>query len=133
MPTREEFKEYQKQKLQAEIQGKPFNYVFKGMVKDLPENFQQYYNENKDKIATYKQKPYWLRDNERLIYRQENKNLYVSLKNNKHYNSVEFDEKTGGLKAIHKGHISHNNDSEEKFFLDLTKDGKGLSSTELEK
>lgn len=104
LPTREEFKEYQKQKLQAEIQGKPFNYVFKGTVKDLPENFQQYYNENKDKIATYKQKPYWLRDNERLIYRQENKNLYVSLKNNKHYNSVEFDEKTGGLKAVHKGH-----------------------------
>ena len=75
LPSREEFKEYQKQKFQADLQGKPFHYDFKGTVKDLPDNFKQYYSENKDKFAKYKQKPYWLRDNENLIHKQETKDV----------------------------------------------------------
>lgn len=79
LPSREDFKEYQKQKFQADLQGKPFHYDFKGTVKDLPDNFKQYYSENKDKFAKYKQKPYWLRDNENLIYKQETKDVINSV------------------------------------------------------
>ena len=62
-----------------------------------------------------------------------NAEQYKKLKQDNNYTDVKFNWTTGGLKATHKGHISHDSDKEERFFKELTKDGKGLSSTQLEK
>ncbi len=45
---------------------------------------------------------------------------------------MDFDWKTGGVKATHVRHEEHSAEKEETFFKELTKDGKGLTSTQLE-
>lgn len=61
------------------------------------------------------------------IYRyEENKAEYERLKNNPDYKDVVFDPETGGLKAVHKGHIIHG-EKERTFFGD-----ERLTSTDLE-
>lgn len=63
---------------------------------------------------------------------EEHHKEYISLHNNPDYKDVDFDWKTGGVKATHVGHEVHSADKEETFFKELTKDGKGLTSTQLE-
>ena len=72
--------------------------------------------------------PYFESNRQRLI----NYAKYETLKKDSNYYDVDFDTQTGGVKAIHKGHILHENDKEQRFFKELTKDGKGLTSTQLE-
>lgn len=55
---------------------------------------------------------------------------YLSFKKNPEYKDVDFDWGTGGMKATHEGHFVH--EKEERFFKNLTKDGEGLTSTQLE-
>ena len=43
------------------------NYQFSGKVKELPQNFQNWYTDNADRIAKAKSQPYFLRDNQKLI------------------------------------------------------------------
>lgn len=56
-----------------------------------------------------------------------NRQLYEKLRNDPNYHSVEFDPKTGGVKAIHKGHIIHSSEKEKTFF-----GYEKLTSTDLE-
>ncbi len=50
---------------------------------------------------------------------------YQQLKKDENYRDVKFDKKTGGLRATHVGHITHEGPKAERFF-------NGLTSTELE-
>ena len=43
------------------------NYEFRGKVKELPQNFQNWHTDNADRIAGAKSQPYFLRDNAKLI------------------------------------------------------------------
>lgn len=65
--------------------------------------------------------------------REENRKEYERLKKDPDYTNVEYDGKTGGVKAEHIGHIDHHDDKEEHFFRYMTNDGKGLTSTQLER
>ena len=51
---------------------------------------------------------------------------YQQLKSNPEYRDVQFDKKTGGIKATHIGHITHEGARAERFF-------EGLTSSDLEK
>lgn len=55
-----------------------------------------------------------------------NRKEYEQLLHNTEYKDVVFDEKNGGLKATHIGHIIHKGEKEQLFF-------DGLTSTDLEK
>lgn len=61
--------------------------------------------------------------NSRCIINQE---LYDYLKSNPDYHDVVMDDKTGGVKGIHRGHIVHSSDKERTFFAEK------LTSTDLE-
>lgn len=63
---------------------------------------------------------------ENIVRYEQNKALYNRLKEDENYFDVEFDEKSGGVKATHVGHISHNEENSQKFF-------NGLSSDDLER
>ena len=63
-----------------------------------------------------------IRNSQRCV----NQELYDRLKSNPDYQDVIIDEKTGGVKGIHKGHIIHSSDKERTFFSEK------LTSTELE-
>lgn len=60
------------------------NYQFNGKVKELPQNFQNWYTDNADRIAGAKSQPYFLRDNVKLIEKNAlsntNKSKSYSLK-----------------------------------------------------
>lgn len=62
----------------------------------------------------------------------ENRKEYERLKKNPDYKDVEYDDKNGGVKAEHVGHIDHEKE-DARFFKDMTKDGNGLTSTQLER
>lgn len=62
----------------------------------------------------------------RSLRRYVNQELYDRLKLDPDYRDVVFDEKTGGVKGIHKGHIMHSSDKERAFFPEK------LTSTDLE-
>ncbi len=81
-----------------------------------------------------KEQEHLLKEKSRTELRRilNNAEEYKKLIKDKNYKDVKFDWTTGGLKATHRGHISHDNEKEERFFTELTKDGKGLSSTQLE-
>lgn len=64
--------------------------------------------------------------------KEENRREYERLKKDPDYKDVQYDEATGGVRAEHKGHIVHDK-KEERFFKELTKNGKGLTSTQLER
>lgn len=51
---------------------------------------------------------------------------YHKYRNDLHYKSVEYDKKSGGVKAIHVGHIEHEGNKAERFF-------DGLTSSDLER
>lgn len=53
-----------------------------------------------------------------------NRNLYNTLLVDDNYKNVKYDKKTGGVRATHKGHITHSSKNEKTFF--------GYTSTELE-
>ena len=55
-----------------------------------------------------------------------NKELYDRLKSDPDYLDVAMDDKTGGVKGIHRGHIVHSSDKENTFFAEK------LTSTDLE-
>lgn len=55
-----------------------------------------------------------------------NKAEYKRLLKDENYTDVQFDKKTGGVKASHIGHILHDGPNVEKFF-------EGLTSTDLER
>ena len=75
----------------------------------------------------YYKVPVLVKENISKLERMErNRMEYERYKSDKDYNDVEFDEKTGGLKATHNGHIIHSSDKEEKFFKEE------LTSTQLE-
>ncbi len=57
---------------------------------------------------------------------EEHHKEYISLHNNPDYKDVDFDWKTGGVKATHVGHEVHSADKEETFFKEQ------LTSTQLE-
>ncbi|MBQ9435464.1 MAG: hypothetical protein IJU33_04985 [Bacteroidales bacterium] len=63
---------------------------------------------------------------------KEHHNEYMDLSKNPDYNEVKFDWGTGGMKATHVKHAVHSADKEETFFKELTQDGEGLTSTQLE-
>ena len=65
-------------------------------------------------------------------HREENRKEYERLKKDPNYRDVEYDAKSGGIKAEHIGHIVHE-EKEERFFKEMTEDGKGLTSTQLER
>lgn len=75
-----------------------------------------------------------LRENseDKLKHFNKNKDEYERLKKDDDYIDVHFDEKTGGVKAEHIGHIIHK-DNEERFFKEMTDDGNGFTSTQLER
>ena len=50
---------------------------------------------------------------------------YRELKNNPEWSDVEYDKRTGGLRAQHVGHIIHDSPKAERFF-------EGFTSTQLE-
>jgi SPP1 gp7 family putative phage head morphogenesis protein len=56
-----------------------------------------------------------------------NQKYYEQLKNNPDYHSVEYDPESGGVKAIHNGHITHSSAKEPTFF-----GNEKLTSTDLE-
>lgn len=58
---------------------------------------------------------------------ESNRQFYERLKNDPDYINVEFDERSGGVKATHSGHIIHSSDKESTFFCD-----EKLTSTDLE-
>lgn len=58
---------------------------------------------------------------------ESNRQFYDKLKDDSSYHSVEFDPKSGGVKAIHNGHIIHSSDNEKTFF-----GNEHLTSTDLE-
>ena len=64
--------------------------------------------------------------------REENRREYERLKKDPNYKYVKYDETSGAVRAEHKGHIVHDK-KEERFFKELTKNGKGLTSTQLER
>lgn len=64
--------------------------------------------------------------------REENRKEYERLKKDPNYKYVKYDEISGAVRAEHKGHIVHDK-NEERFFKELTKNGKGLTSTQLER
>lgn len=55
-----------------------------------------------------------------------NLELYDRLKSDPNYHDVVMDDKTGGVKGIHSGHIVHSSDKERTFFAEK------LTSTDLE-
>lgn len=58
---------------------------------------------------------------------EANRQVYERLRKDPDYHSVDFDPESGGVKAIHNGHIIHSSDKEKTFF------GKeNLTSTDLE-
>lgn len=73
-----------------------------------------------------------IRMQEDLKRREDNRREYERLKKNHDYKDVEYDKASGGVKATHVRHEEHSPDKEETFFKELTKDGKGLTSTQLE-
>ena len=62
----------------------------------------------------------------------EHHQQYIALRDDPDYNDVKFDWGNGGLKGTHIRHEVHTAEKEETFFKELTKDGKGLTSTQLE-
>lgn len=50
----------------------------------------------------------------------KNKQLYNNLKDDPDYYDVEYDTKSGGVKAVHKGHIIHSSKNEKTYFGNLT-------------
>lgn len=58
---------------------------------------------------------------------KENRLKYKKLKRDDNYEGVRFDKKSGGVAAIHKGHITHDGPKAERFF------SENLTSTELER
>ncbi|MCM1295692.1 MAG: phage minor head protein [Muribaculaceae bacterium] len=58
---------------------------------------------------------------------ENNRQIYERLKNDSNYFNVEFDERSGGVKATHTGHITHFSDKEPTFFGD-----EKLTATDLE-
>ena len=58
---------------------------------------------------------------------EANRQEYERLCKDPDYHSVEFDPATGGVKAIHNGHIIHSSEKEKTFFGD-----ENLTSTDLE-
>ena len=81
-----------------------------------------------------KEYEYKLKESSRAEVRRilDNAEEYQRLKNDKNYTDVEFDWGTGGLKATHIRHEVHTAEKEGTFFKELTKDRKGLTSTQLE-
>jgi hypothetical protein len=92
-------------------------------VKDVPENFKQWVEKNRDRIKKANNRgtlPYFLKDNanfagisvnpKNLMEKVElqrianNKTEYVRLKSDSNYTDVRFNDNTGGLLAIHKDH-----------------------------
>lgn len=71
--------------------------------------------------------------NEKYERREDNRREYERLKKDSDYKHVRYDEKLGGVSAEHIGHIVHHNKNEERFFHELTKNGKGFTSTQLER
>lgn len=51
---------------------------------------------------------------------QERRTEYHRLLNDPDYKNVQFDEKTGGIKATHVGHNDRDNEKDQKFFENLT-------------
>ena len=58
---------------------------------------------------------------------EANRQVYERLRKDPDYHSVEFDPATGGVKAIHNGHIIHSSEKEKTFF-----GNENLTSTDLE-
>ncbi|MGN0238093.1 MAG: toxin glutamine deamidase domain-containing protein [Lepagella sp.] len=77
------------------------------------------------KIKELKATERTIEEAQRLQRWEENHSRYQKLKENEDYSNVVFDEETGGLKALHRGHIIHSNPNDELFF------GK-YTSTQLE-
>lgn len=50
----------------------------------------------------------------------ERKSEYNELRKDEQYHHVEYDKKTGGIKATHIGHINHSGSKDERFFGRLT-------------
>lgn len=62
---------------------------------------------------------------EEVERRKRNRVKYRELKNNPEWSDVEYDKRTGGLRAQHVGHIIHDSPKAERFF-------EGFTSTQLE-
>lgn len=95
-------------------------------IKDVPANFKKWVEDNADKIDEMREKgtdPYFLRHNKGMVDEilnekkyenyEENRKLYDKLKADNNYTDVEFDEKTGGLKATH---VKHRFDKNKGFY-----------------
>lgn len=65
-PTQEEVIAYTKKLMAGEDVS---NYKFKGEVKELPKVFKNWMAQNSSRIARMKQKPYFITDNEKIIYK----------------------------------------------------------------
>lgn len=86
---------------------------------EMPENFNNWINENKEKFKDSETIPNSISRNERYIEASEvllndRRKLYDSLRKDRNYKNVALNKK-GGLKAAHIGHFEHN-DSEKPFF-----------------
>jgi hypothetical protein len=109
LPTTEEYLENADKK----------NPQYEGVVKDVPENFKKWVEDNKERIEKANNKgtlPYFLKDNEKFtgvevknINTEEKANiLQVAMTKYDSYSEewekVYFDEKTGGFNVYHKDH-----------------------------
>lgn len=74
--------------------------IKRGEVKDVPQNFKQWVDDNVEKINSAKSPYFFIADNWDGRLKD-----YARYKTDSNYKDVAFDYVSGGLKASHKGHI----------------------------
>ena len=130
---------------------------YSGEVTAMPQGFTDWVRDNADRIATAKSLPYFITDNRAAVEaalrsekpkrtiaeiaaerhakrdaaeiqrRWNNNRTYHRLSADPNYRDVEFDYATGGLRATHIRHITHEREKDTKYFAEQ------LSSGQLEK
>lgn len=104
------------------------DWKFKGQIDTMPEEFNQWVRNNRERIANAKTQPYFIRDNQKAVEEilkgkegdkanenteskearyAANRKTYEKLRADTNYKDVAFDEASGGVKATH---IEHNFD-----------------------
>lgn len=100
---RDEFIAYLKDKMA----GKDVSDVkFSGEVKSVPKKFRAWEKANAERIQDMRERgtlPQFL-ENKRERRRRQNKELYFKLLDDNNYKEVEYDQASGGVKAMHIGH-----------------------------
>lgn len=80
----------------------------KNFVNDVPNKFKTWLNENEDKFKNWKRKPSFIEENGKYVKTKEfiesRRKDFLKLAKDPNYQDVLFDERNGGLKAIHKDH-----------------------------